>query len=179
MIMNYVRIMKLFIILLFTVFCITNAFALPFNDDMVDSQLKAGQVMREAPSGVVPHGQANDIYDTKESAEKAVNTVKATKFSIKSGHRLYRANCYPCHGWPSKDNYQPGPVGHLLPGPNLALDMFAPVKGGAPAGLGRTDASIFTTVRFGNIIMPAVGWKLDSNEIWDIVNYLRDVQASK
>lgn len=150
--------------------------ALPFNDDMVDSQLKAGQVMREAPADVVPHGQANDYYDTKESAQNADNNVKSDKFSIKSGHRLYRANCYPCHGWPSKDNYTPGPVGQFLPGPNLALDMYAPVKGGAPAGQGRTDGQIFSTVKFGNIIMPPVGWKLSTEEIWNIVNYLRSTQ---
>jgi len=141
--------------------------ALPFNDDMVESQISAGQVMRPKVADTVPLGSADYLTYSKEEAALLKNIKTANPVSVLTGKRLFAINCSPCHGKISKKNYVPGAVSQFMPGPNLADDFYKQ----------RTDGDILATVKYGNIIMPAIGWKLSNNEIWDIVNYIRETQS--
>ncbi len=139
--------------------------ALPFNDDMVNSQIKTGQVMRPKVAGTVPLGSLNQSSVlTKEDAIKLENPVPTSADSVFVGKQLFRINCSPCHGKISKTSPELGKV--QMGAPNLGDPMYH----------SRTDGQIYSTVHFGNIIMPALGWKLSPAETWDIINYVRSVQ---
>lgn len=149
-------------------------YALPFNDDMVDNQKRTGVIMRGAPNGAVAVGFEGPVPKNKTEAATLANPVPAEAASVENGARLFRVNCFPCHGDVSKLPYQPGPVAvnskGTIPGMDIGDKMY----------LDKTDGYIYATIHFGGLaIMPAVGWKLSNNEHWDVVNYLRSVQRAR
>lgn len=152
-------------------------YALPFNDDMVDSQIKTGQVMRPKVDGTVALGSLEDFSESKEAATQFENPRSEDFLSITNGRRLYEANCYACHGnvAPRLEEYKPGPVLQFgMPAPNLGHEIYHRAEN---PSLGKTDGYFFATVRYGGLaIMPALGYKLSANEIWDVINYVRSVQ---
>lgn len=156
---------RTFLLIISLNFFASSLFALPFNDDMVDGQLKTGQIMRSKPAGSIAVGTL-DQQMTREEAEAKKNPVAKTDESIALGKRLFAANCNACHGTPSRTDYKPAVAGSFMGAPNLA----------DPGYHDRTDGQMFRTVHFGNVIMPRVGWKLSHKETWDIVNYIRSTQ---
>ena len=163
------KISKLFFV---TVLLMTsvNVFALPFNDDMVDVSIRTGKFSRPRVAGTVPHGAAALArLESKEAVPQDIkNTTEPSTHSLIRGERLFSANCSPCHGSIDADKWAPGVAGALMGAPNISDKAYE-----------RTDYSYYTTVRFGHIIMPALGWKLSDDEIWDVVNYVRSVQSKK
>ncbi len=150
---------------------VSEAIALPFNDDMVDVQKRTGTIMRQKAPGTVAIGMSEYFVPSREEAEKMTNPVKADAASLAKGKRLFAVNCLPCHGDISKKPYQPGAVGKktLQTPPDLTLDTYKT----------RTDGSIFATIHFGIRLMPGHGWKLTPTDHWDIVNYIRNQQGIK
>jgi hypothetical protein len=149
------------------------ATALPFNDDMVDSSLTDGQITRAKPDGVIAKGSLEYRVDTREEANKLSNPVKADAKSLVRGSRLYRVNCYTCHGDLESKKWEPGPVGQpgRLPGVPNITDAFYK---------GKSDGYVYGIIHFGGMAyMPAYGWKLSPTEHWDIINYVRKMQDSK
>ena len=160
--------------ILISLLVVQSVFALPFNDDMVNSQIKTGQSMRGRPENTVPRGTGDIQYPPKETdfliADKLVNKVEKNEDSLIRGKRSYYVNCLVCHGKIGEADYAPMPAGSQMGAPNLVDPMFHAY----------TDGRIFTTIHNGHIIMPAVGWKISETESWDIVNYIRSMQeASK
>lgn len=143
--------------------------ALPFNDDMVDIQLNAGEITRSRPEGTVPVGSAEVLLLDKLSAQQLQNPVRTSPESLIRGAYLYRVNCYACHGNIGSKDYRPGVAGTFMGAPDVSHEMFH----------SRSDGQIFSTIRYGGVIMPPLGWKLSYAETWDIVNYVRQVQSSK
>lgn len=161
------RIVSSSIVLILTVILTATAAALPFSDDMVENQLNSGQVVRKRPEGTVPVGSLDYILaDNKEEAKVLKNPVVADEYSVKRGERLFQVNCAACHGEISLTEHKAYPAGAMMGAPNLALENYH----------SRTDGEIYSAVHFGNLIMPAVGWKISPSETWDIVNYVRSVQ---
>jgi mono/diheme cytochrome c family protein len=150
---------------------VTDAMALPFNDDMVNVQKRTGTIMRQKAPGTVAIGMSEYYVPSREEAEKMTNPVKADAASLANGKRLFAVNCLPCHGDISKKPYAPGAVGKktLQTPPDLTLDTYKT----------RTDGSIFATIHFGIRLMPGHGWKLTPTDHWDIVNYIRNQQGIK
>jgi mono/diheme cytochrome c family protein len=150
---------------------VSEAIALPFNDDMVNVQKRTGTIMRQKAPGTVAIGMSDYYVASREDAEKMINPVKADAASIANGKRLFAVNCLPCHGDISKKPYAPGAVGKktLQTPPDLTLDTYKT----------RTDGSIFATIHFGIRLMPGHGWKLSPTDHWDIVNYIRNQQGIK
>ena len=153
----------------------SNVHALPFNDDMVESQISSGQVMRQKVEGTVSLGSVATHTANKAEAESLKNPMPATSVSIDNGKRLFEANCSACHGEIKPDDpaYVPPIVKYGMPAPNLGASLYH--QSDNPSE-GRSDGNIFGTIRHGNVIMPALGYKLSANEIWDIVNYVRKRQ---
>ena len=179
---NFLKIMRrllLSILFVGTSFAVELAFgphaaALPFNDDMVNNQIKTGQIMRPKPEGVVARGVlAGDFtmrLDKKESAANFVNPKKGDKNSIAKGKRLFQINCTPCHGNIEKTPYEAGVAGKLIGAPDLTAQMYKD----------RTDGSIYGTIHFGGMaLMPGYGWKLSPDEHWDVISYLRSAQGTR
>lgn len=150
---------------------VSEAKALPFNDDMVNVQKRTGTIMRQKAPGTVAIGMSDYYVASREDAEKMTNPVKAGATSIANGKRLFAVNCLPCHGDISKKPYAPGAVGKktLQTPPDLTSDTYKT----------RTDGSIFATIHFGIRLMPGHGWKLSPTDHWDIVNYIRNQQGIK
>jgi len=146
----------------------TDALALPFNQDMVGSQISNGAIMRKHAEGAVATSDAERYVGlTREGALTLTNPIPATPESLSKGARLFSANCSPCHGRYNEGKYIPGAVSNYVPGPNLALSFYKE----------KPDAHFFQFIHFGGMaIMPAYGWKFSMEEHWDIVNYVRQVQ---
>ncbi|MBX7137941.1 MAG: c-type cytochrome [Oligoflexia bacterium] len=146
--------------------------ALPFNDDMVDVQPRAGSIMKPKPLGSIPRGSLSYTLQSREEALALNNPVAADERSIANGRRLFNMHCYTCHGDISKPTVVPGPSGakfEFKKPPDISSGDFKT----------RTDGGIFATMYFGQGLMPRLGWKLSPQEKWDIINYLRKVQSTK
>ncbi len=164
---------KIVIALLFITLIAAPAFSLPFNDDMVNSPVLTGKIMRPAPDGVISKGSLGYHVSSREDALKFTNPIKGDKTSVINGKRLFQVNCSPCHGNIASDPYQPGTVTKFLPGPNLSSDMYHDKDGG------RTDGQIYGVIHFGSLsgLMSPLGWKFSPTEHWDLINYIRAVQT--
>jgi len=149
-----------------------NVHALPFNDDMVDVQLRAGSSMRPKSPNSVPLGSLADRLDSKEEAKNWENPLKGDAISTENGRVLFSSNCAACHGDISKTPYEPGLVGK-----KLILKQPPDISTGDYKN--RTDGDLYSTIYLGFGLMPRVGYKLSSTEKWDIVNYIRKVQSTK
>lgn len=165
---------KLILFLLATNFIVVaSAVALPFNDDMVESQISAGQVMRPSPKNSVAKGTSHINMGSWMDTAKATNPKETTTKSLEKGERLFQINCMPCHGIPKIEGYEKGEVGKLMGPivPNLAIERIVNLS----------DGHIYSTIRNGSLskLMPAIGWKISVDDTWDIVNYLREAQKGK
>jgi len=158
-----------------TLLAVSSVYALPFNSDMVNNQLRAGAIMRPLPEGSIAVGSLVGRLEKRDDALALSNPIKSDAVSIGAGQRLFAANCYPCHGDLSQKTWIPGPVGQkmtaLVPGkpPELTNAYYK----------GQPDGVFYAAMHFGFGLMPNVGWKLSPTEHWDIINYIRSVQASK
>lgn len=172
--------MRCSVLLIVFLACPVVVLALPFNDDMVDSQIKTGQVMRPRVEGTIPVGALAYRVKSKDDAKKLINPLKGNSDSEFRGKRLYAVNCYLCHGTPKLDGtaWKPTPVGTKVPGPNLGLSLYHDTAGSG-SGQGRTDGDLYAQIHFGGVIMPRVGWKLSPTETWDTINYIRSVQQGR
>jgi Tol biopolymer transport system component/mono/diheme cytochrome c family protein len=95
-----------------------------------------------------------------------LNPLQSDPQTIASGQRLYAANCVPCHGQdgrgdgPSATGLNPRPadfVQHMPPGLHTDGQVFLWIKEGYP----------------GQGTMPAWGERLNDEQIWQLVTYLR------
>jgi mono/diheme cytochrome c family protein len=103
-------------------------------------------------------------------AAKVKNPVAATPESVAAGKSTYQRNCASCHG----TSGQGGPGNDLIPAaPSLVDDKW---------DHGSTDGEIFDNIKNG--VAPdfnMVPWKdkLQDEEIWNVVNYLRSIAKKK
>lgn len=172
--------LSIFIVVLVVV---SDVLALPFNDDMVDGQIKTGQVMRPKVKGTVPRGSLSYHVGSMEAATKLVRPNKEDSDAPVRGKLLFRTNCYPCHGdisstpesyKKSKARQKMKDIGGVVPAvPNIGLPDYQ-AKGDY-----RSDGYFYGVIHFGLGRMSPIGWKLSPNETWDIVSYIREVQQGQ
>lgn len=161
-------IISIFVLMTFT----GSVYALPFNDDMVNTQeFVAGETSRQKPDGSVAVGVLDYRVKDKAEAEKLTNPLKGDAKSAMYGKRLFQVNCSPCHGSIESKPYTPGPVAAKFASPpDITGETYKQ----------KSDGYIYGTIHFGGMaLMPALGWKLSPTEHWDIVNYIRKVQQDK
>jgi mono/diheme cytochrome c family protein len=102
-------------------------------------------------------------------ARKLKNPVAATPESIASGKALFLKNCRFCHGTDAKGNGPMAPEGTHPP--NLTDDKW---------DRGSSDGEIFSVIRDGagpKFDMKGNKSKMTEPEMWNVVNYLRSLQA--
>ena len=97
------------------------------------------------------------------------NPVASSPESIKAGQALFQKNCRFCHNADAKGNGSMAPEG-THPS-NLTDDKW---------DRGSTDGEIFLVIRDGagpKFEMKGFKAKMSETDIWNVVNYLRSVQA--
>src|SRR5262245_30605064 len=103
------------------------------------------------------------------TAAKMMNPVASSSESIKAGQGLYQKNCRFCHNTDAKGN---GPMAPEGTHPSDLTD--------AKWDRGGTDGEIFTVIRDGagpKFDMKGYKSKMTETDIWNVVNYLRSLQA--
>src|SRR5438105_7984192 len=102
-------------------------------------------------------------------ARKLKNPVPASAESIKAGQASFQKNCRFCHGADAKGN---GPMAPEGTHPSNLTD--------AKWDRGDSDGEIFAVIRDGagpKFEMKGYKSKLSETDIWNVVNYLRSLQA--
>lgn len=102
-------------------------------------------------------------------AKKMKNPVESNAASIAAGKAAYTRNCRFCHGNEAKGN---GPMAPEGTHPSDLTD--------AKWDRGATDGEIFTVIRDGagpKFDMKGYKAKLSENDIWNVVNYIKSLQA--
>ena len=103
------------------------------------------------------------------TAAKMKNPVASSPESIKAGQALYQKNCRFCHNADAKGN---GPMAPEGTKPSDLTD--------AKWERGASDGEIFTVIRDGagpQFDMKGYKSKMTEPDIWNVVNYLRSLQA--
>lgn len=111
------------------------------------------------------------LVQSKAPAEaaKLVNPVRPTSESIARGKRAYGFDCAMCHG---KDG---DGKGDLATDMKLKLGDFR-----APETLkDQTDGELFYVIKNGKGDMPSEGGRAKSEELWDLVNYVRSLSKAE
>ena len=102
-------------------------------------------------------------------AAKMKNPVASSPASIKAGQALFQKNCRFCHGADAKGD---GPMAPEGTHPSDLTD--------AKWDRGGTDGEIFLVIRDGagpKFDMKGNKSKMTEKDIWNVVNYLRSLQA--
>ena len=102
-------------------------------------------------------------------AAKAPNPVKSTPESLARAKKWWTLDCAMCHG---KDGDGKGETARDM---KLTIADFT-----NPATLkDRTDGEIFYIIKNGHQDMPPEGDRVKTEEVWDLVNYVRSLAKKK
>ncbi len=95
------------------------------------------------------------------------NPVAQTPESLEQGKKYYDRYCFVCHGIEGKGD---GPV---------IKRGFYPLNLTTPGVIARTDGYIYAYIRYGGkVMMPSYRESITSEQAWDIVNYVRELQGN-
>lgn len=129
---------------------------------LAQEQKPAAPAADAAPATAATSATATASKMPPEAA-KVPNPVKPTAASIAAGKKQYGYDCAMCHG---KDGDGKG---------DLAADMKLNLLDYTdPAALkGMTDGELFYIIKNGKGDMPSEGDRAKSEEVWNLVNYVR------
>jgi mono/diheme cytochrome c family protein len=122
----------------------------------------AGMLLASLPTGAQSPGGSAE-------AKKLKNPVASSAASIASGKAAYTKNCRFCHGTEAKGD---GPMAPEGTHPSDLTD--------AKWDRGSTDGEIFAVIRDGagpKFDMKGYKSKMTEQEMWNIVNFIRSLQA--
>ena len=102
-------------------------------------------------------------------AIKQPNPVKPTAESIAKGKRLYEIDCAMCHGKTGDGK------GDLASDMNLKLADFHDPDALKDA----TDGELFYVIKNGKGQMPAEGDRAKTDEVWNLVNFVRSLSKKE
>jgi mono/diheme cytochrome c family protein len=117
----------------------------------------------------VPFSAAAQTPGGNAEAAKMKNPVASSPESIKTGQAAFQKNCRFCHGADAKGD---GPMAPEGTHPSNLTD--------AKWDRGSSDGEIFAVIRDGagpKFDMKGYKSKMTETEIWNVVNYIRSVQA--
>lgn len=155
----------------------TQAFALPWNIDLVDSRtIKAYErEMRTLPEGVMsqPHLLTPVSYrrnfawtdDFRLSHTLPEGFDAASPDTLASGAKMYNTYCLPCHG----DGVQ---LGYVAEQGYPAVAVLAGKDGRLQ---NQTNGHVYLTIRNGSLstLMPSYGYAMSETEMWDLIAWMR------
>jgi mono/diheme cytochrome c family protein len=172
------------------------AIALPWDSDMVDSQVVRAyqcwewstdetgkktcvKIMQGLPEGVVSqdHPFSPTPFKTPPLAKmdmkgwKALpNPLPASAENLARGKNMFRIYCTPCHGKPNDQGIIEKLGTVAQPG---RMPGVVPLTGATGVLSKRNDGQVYRVIRMGNAIMPAYSWAMSDDEMWSIVHYTR------
>ncbi len=118
---------------------------------------------RPAPSGSIPLGGVETVVDRDDVEDLASPTPLDAAASAR-GAKIYAAHCVACHGASARGD---GPVSDKFPqAPNLR--HFSICR--------RTDGFLYGTLIAGGRAMPTMREGMTSQNRWDLVAYIRQLQ---
>jgi mono/diheme cytochrome c family protein len=127
--------------------------------------LRPEDAPRPAPEHSVPLGAGRAVVD-RDDAESLRSPGPSTPESVAHGKALFGQRCAACHG---PEGHGGGPVSKFFPpAPDLA---YVTIRA-------RSDGYIYGTIAFGGRAMPAQAEGLSVADRWDLVNFVRHVQAT-
>jgi len=109
----------------------------------------------------------DDAWTAPPEELRKTNPLKGDQESIRNGRRLFFHLCTPCHGERGRGD---GPVSIRL--------MTEPPDLTAIAGK-KQDGELAWKIATGRNPMPKWGNKLSETEIWDLVNFIQQLQPEK
>jgi mono/diheme cytochrome c family protein len=104
-------------------------------------------------------------WDIPAKYKDMKNAVKSTDASVQAGELLYRKNCASCHGKTG--------IGDGIKAKNL--ETF-PGDFTTAEFQGQADGVLFYQSKFGRNEMPKYENKIEDNDIWNMVNYIRTLK---
>ena len=130
--------------------------------------------MRPLPEGVIPRGFRPYSIATLDEAKAHLNPVLRTKEALLNGQKLFNVYCIVCHGQYGEGNglvaAQPNWPRPLFPRPpTLQSDKIRDYK----------DGQIFHIMTMGQSMMPSYAEKLNEEERWQVVHYIRALYRAK
>lgn len=129
-----------------------------------------------APGSVPVTGSDPDSLPAPE-AEGLTNPRARTAESLNRGQWVFETYCLVCHGPAGLGN---GPIsafnGRTPPGPYPGIASLL-----TPQAMGRSDGYLYGVVTYaqamGRGLMPRYGDKVRGTDRWDVINYVRYLQA--
>ncbi len=137
-----------------------------YDTDNYDAPGPKTPVMRAPVPGTVPIDGGDLPVTLLDADELLKNPHSGDPASVARGRALFTPFCAPCHG---PAGHGDGPVGKLFP---FVLSLTA------TQAVQRSDPYIYTMIRNGRGLMPTYGARVTPAERWDIVNYVRSLQAA-
>ncbi len=119
---------------------------------------------RPPPADSVPLGAPPVLADRDEAAGLR-DPVPRASGSVANGAAIFGERCLCCHGPKGRGD---GPVSKVFP---QATDLTSSTV------RARTDGYLFGTITFGGRAMPPYPEGLTREERWDVVNFVRTLQA--
>jgi len=132
--------------------------------------LKAQKIgsMRMPPAGTIPRGfRPYEITDIEQAGRELKNPLKRTKDVMEKGQKLFNVYCIVCHG---KYGEGDGLVVPAFPRPpSLQSEKI----------MNYPDGKIFHVITLGQTLMPSYGDRLNEEERWQVIHYVRALQRAK
>lgn len=127
---------------------------------------QARETPRPEPSGSVPLF-ARLHLDDRDDAVALRPPFADDDASAERGRELFLDRCAGCH---NVDGHGNGPVGRSFPpAPDLSLDTIK----------AKSDGYVYGTIALGGRAMPPMGEGLDERDRWDLVHFVRRIQADR
>jgi mono/diheme cytochrome c family protein len=127
-----------------------------------------GQINVGQPEGAaipMPFTQG-DLVNQSPVVVNLANPLTANEASLARGQELFDRACSPCHG-----------TGGAGDGPVTQVGML-PMSLLTAQARGYTDGYIYGIIRVGRGLMPAYGHQVAHFDRWNVVNYVRSLQAA-
>ena len=122
--------------------------------------------------GTVPVTGAEPVMSI-QSADRLANLRTRTSESINRGRFVYETYCLVCHGQMGRGD---GPISSAAGGPFFGVRSLV-----NDTITRRTDGYIYAVIVSGQVmgrgLMPVYGDKVRGTDRWDLVNYVRTLQA--
>ena len=123
-----------------------------------------------ATASVEAAGRSVAVQDGQDESEPQANPIEMSEDSVRAGRRVFGRFCRSCHGMRADGQGMTAPSGSRPA--NLVDDQW---------DHGSTDGEIFTVIREG--VPPAYdmdAWegRITDDDIWNIINFLRDLAAN-
>lgn len=139
----------------------------PWNTDMIQQPpIRPYQTVILLPADSVPVG-GEPFLPRHIIAERFKNPNPPASASLENGKKMFLTYCAPCHGTNGTGH---GTVaqGEFQP-PDLTSERIQKMN----------DATIYGTITDGWLTMPSYRETMTTQERWNTVNYVRQLQAAK